>query len=358
MAFLEEYYFLGDTLYQWSLAIGSCLLIFLLLVFLKKILTQHFIVKELQMRNAFENFMAGVLIRTRIWFILGLSMYMSLLFLSIKGETRDIFKTAIITVVLLQIGFWGTGLINFWVNHRIRQELERNNNNATNLGGLGLIARIGFWSLLFLLILDNIPGIEVSTLVASLGVTGVAVALAVQSILGDLFASLSITLDKPFVIGDFINVGEMTGSVEHIGLKSTRVRSLSGEQLIFSNSDLLNSRIRNYKRMERRRVAFTISVSYDTSWEKLAFLPEMLREVICQHEKVTFDRAHFKALGDSALNFEVVYFVDSPDYLIYMDTQQAINLELFRQFNEKQIEFAFPTQTVFVHQTEVKAFPG
>jgi small-conductance mechanosensitive channel len=202
---------------------------------------------------------------------------------------------------------------------------------------------------LILLILENVTGIQVTTLVASLGITGVAVALAVQNILSDLFASLSITLDRPFVIGDAIVVGEFNGEVEHIGLKSTRIRSVTGEQLIFSNSDLLNSRIRNYKRMERRRVVFPLNIAYGTPAALLEKIPDILREIISERPQISYDRAHFKEFRESALYIEAVYFVENPDYRLFMDTQQSINLEIIHRFTEEGIQFAFPTRTVYVN---------
>jgi len=200
---------------------------------------------------------------------------------------------------------------------------------------------------ILLLALDNM-GVDITALIAGLGIGGIAVALALQNVLGDLFASLSIVLDKPFVIGDFIIVDDLLGTVERIGLKTTRVRSLYGEQLVFSNSDLLNSRIRNYKRMFERRILFSIGVTYQTPHEKLATIPGIIREVIESQEQVRFDRAHFKEYGDSALKFEIVYYVLVPDYNTHMDIQQAINLAIVRRFEEEKIEFAFPTQTLYL----------
>jgi small-conductance mechanosensitive channel len=170
-------------------------------------------------------------------------------------------------------------------------------------------------------------------------------------VLGDLFASLSIVLDKPFVIGDFIIVGDHMGSVERVGLKTTRVRSLSGEQLVFSNSDLLNSRIRNYKRMFERRVGFTVGVTYQTPPDLLERAPGIIREIIEAEEGVRFDRSHFMQFADSSLNIETVYYVLSPDYNTYMDVHQRIGLAVFRRFGEEGLDFAYPTQTVFLEQT-------
>jgi small-conductance mechanosensitive channel len=157
-------------------------------------------------------------------------------------------------------------------------------------------------------------------------------------------------LDKPFVIGDFIIVDEYLGTIEHIGLKTTRIRSLSGEQLVFSNADLLKSRIRNYKRMYERRVVFTIGVLYQTPYEILSQIPEMIHKIIESKAQVRFDRAHFKEYGDYSLKFEVVYWIQNPDYNVYMDIQQGINLDIFKQFHEAGIEFAYPTQTLLLQR--------
>ena len=202
--------------------------------------------------------------------------------------------------------------------------------------------------MIFILIaLDNI-GVNITTLIAGLGISGIAVALAVQNILGDLFASFSIVLDKPFVIGDFIIVDDYLGTVEHVGLKTTKIRSLSGEQLVFSNADLLKSRIRNYKRMNERRDVFTIGVLYQTPHEILSQIPKMICKIIENQAQVRFDRAHFKEYGDYSLKFEVVYWIQNPDYNVYMDTQQSINLDIFKHFKEAGVEFAYPTQTLLL----------
>jgi len=207
------------------------------------------------------------------------------------------------------------------------------------------------WFVVILIALDNL-GVNIKTLIAGLGIGGIAVALALQNILGDLFASLSIILDKPFVIGDFIIINEYLGTVEHIGLKTTRIRSLSGEQLIFSNSDLLKSRIRNFKRMYERRVVFTIGVLYQTPYEKLCRIPKMIREIVEGNDQVRFDRAHFKEYGDFSLKFEIVYWIQNPDYNLYMDIQQTINLEIYKKFEASRIKFAYPTQTLFLNQSD------
>jgi small-conductance mechanosensitive channel len=253
-----------------------------------------------------------------------------------------------IGLLILQSGFWANRGMDFWLRLRFAPT-ESDDDGARNMTRslLSFIGRVVLWSLVALLILDNM-GFNVTTLVASLGIGGVAVALAVQNILGDLFASLSIAIDKPFVINDFIIVDDLMGSVEHVGLKTTRIRSLSGEQIIFSNNDLLKSRIRNYKRMQERRVPFTIGVTYDTPLEKLQGIPDLIRQAVEAQGGVRFDRAHFKGFGPSSLDFEAVYHVLDPDYTRYMDAQQGINLQLVRVFTELGIDFAFPTQTLHV----------
>lgn len=249
--------------------------------------------------------------------------------------------------VLVQAGLWGNAVITFSVSHYIRRRLERDAASVTTIAVLSFVAKLALWTIVLLVALDNL-GVNITGLVAGLGVGGIAVALALQNVLGDLFAAFSIALDRPFSIGDFIIVDDLLGTVEYIGLKTTRVRSLSGEQLIFANSDLLTSRIRNFKRMSERRVVFTFGVVYETPVDTLAAIPAVVRRITEDQPQARFDRAHFKDYGDSGLNFEVVYYVLTADYNTYMDVQQAINLQLYREFQEQGIEFAYPTRTLYV----------
>jgi small-conductance mechanosensitive channel len=215
------------------------------------------------------------------------------------------------------------------------------------LNALRFIVRFILWTVIVLMTLDNL-GVNVTTMVAGLGIGGIAVALAVQNILGDLFASLSIVIDKPFVIGDFVIVGEYMGAVEYVGLKTTRIRALGGEQIVFSNGDLLKARIRNFRRMRERRVLFSFGVLYQTQAELVEKVPAMVRGIVEAHQKVRFDRAHFKSFGESSLAFEVVYWMLDPDFNLYMDVQQKINLEMLRAFEREGIRFAYPTRTLVV----------
>ena len=253
----------------------------------------------------------------------------------------------VMAALIIQLTLWAAALVDYFLSRPRRGRLEESAARTTTLRAAGFVIKLILATIAVLLILDNIPGVEITALVASLGIGGIAVALAVQNILSDLFASLSIVLDKPFVIGDFIIVDSYLGTVEHIGLKTTRLRSLSGEQLVFSNNDLLKSRVRNYKRMAERRVVFSFGVTYQTPADKLERIPGLLRTIIESRETVRFDRAHFQGYGEFALNFEVVYYVLDPDYNRYMDIQEAINLDIFRAFQQEGIEFAYPTRTLY-----------
>jgi small-conductance mechanosensitive channel len=248
---------------------------------------------------------------------------------------------------VLQLGLWATAALTMFLALRRARQLTADPGAVAALDLIGFMLRLVVWAAVLLVLLDNL-GVNITALIAGLGVGGIAVALAAQNVLGDLFASLSIVLDKPFVVGDFIVIGDFLGTVEHVGLKTTRLRSLSGEQVVFSNTDLLNSRIRNYGRMFERRVVSSIGVVYQTPSAKVRSIPATIREIVEAQQKVRFDRAHFQKFGDSALVFEFVYYVLTPDYNAYMDVQQSINLALLERFAAEGIEFAYPTTTVFL----------
>jgi small-conductance mechanosensitive channel len=222
---------------------------------------------------------------------------------------------------------------------------------SKQIRGIMIITAAFIWIIGLLFLLDN-WGVNVTTFLAGLGIGGVAIALAGQTILADLFSYFVIFFDRPFEIGDFIIVEDKMGSVEYIGIKTTRLRSLTGEELIFSNTDLTNSRVHNYKRMQRRRIIFQIGVTYHTPPEKLAAIPGMIKDIIRSLPDLEFDRAHFLNFGEYRLVFEIVYYVLTDDYNKYMDRQQAINLELFNKFTQEGIKFAIPMQMVIMQPQE------
>ncbi|MGE5231728.1 MAG: mechanosensitive ion channel family protein, partial [Deltaproteobacteria bacterium] len=262
--------------------------------------------------------------------------------LPVSEGVHHLLRAVFVVACVYQLGVWGNGVITVLID---RRAAASGGAAATTLAALGFLGRLALWSALVLLALENL-GVNVTALVAGLGIGGVALALAVQNVLGDLLASVAILLDRPFELGDFIIIDEVMGSVEHIGLKTTRIRSLSGEQIVVANAQLLSSRIRNYKRMSERRVVFSLGITYETPHALVARVPGLIREAVEQQEGVRFDRAHFQKYGDFALIFEVVFYVLSPDYNRYMDVQQAINLDILEQFEREGIEFAYPTQTL------------
>lgn len=339
----------GNGLQNWVIALIVGAAVLLLLATLRAIGTRQLARIAEHKPTPIWPVLSAVVRRTKWLFLLVVALYAGGLVLDMPVTWHDRLHLLLVISLFIQAGLWAGVALRVVLDNYRRQQLTRDPASVTTLNILNFIGRIAIWSVVLLLVLDNL-GVNITALVAGLGVGGIAVALALQTILGDLFASLSIVLDKPFVVGDFLIVGDLLGSVEYVGLKTTRLRSLSGEQLVFSNSDLLNSRIRNFGRMYERRVQFNIGVTYQTPRDKLVAIPQIIREAVESQEKTRFDRSHFKEYGDFALVFESVYYVQGPDYNVYMDIQQAINLHIHECFEQAGIEFAYPTQKVYVQQ--------
>lgn len=328
-------------------------------VLLLLLLVKAFVLRQLkklseQGRLKFLSYPEQMVRATQLPFMLGIALLAAVSQLDLPENQQRLLQYAWMIILITQIGLWANRMITIAVERAFHRSREQNPSGATHLMVAGLIARIVLWSIVLLVILDNL-GFNITTLMASLGIGGIAVALAVQNILGDIFSSVSIALDKPFVIGDFIVVDNFMGTVEYVGLKTTRIRSLGGEQIIFSNTELLKNRIRNFKRMQERRIQFEFGIAYETTVENIERIPKMVQEIVASHQLDTrFDRAHFKSYGDSALQFEVVYYVLTADYNRYMDIQQAINLELLKQFRKYGITFAYPTRMLYVSSVETE----
>jgi small-conductance mechanosensitive channel len=266
--------------------------------------------------------------------------------LQIPERLDRVADKVLVAVTLFQIAVWGNGIINFWLRRHVdRRRAAADAASATTIGALGYAAKIALWMVIVVSALENL-GLNITALVTGLGIGGIAIALAVQNVLGDLLAALAIVMDKPFDVGDFIVVDVLQGTVEHVGLKTTRLRSLGGEQIVISNSELLKGRIRNFKRMVERRVVFTTDVAYETHVDVLARIPATLREIVSANRPVRFERSHFMAYTESALRVETVYYVLDPDYNRYMDIQQQVNLEILRRFRAEGIDFAYPSRPV------------
>jgi small-conductance mechanosensitive channel len=337
--------FLNNPLQSWGVALVVAIGATAAMLFVRALVLRKVNTLAPRTETRLDDIVADMLGSTYVLFIFAIGIYLGSLYLELPDKQKLIVSRVAITALLLQFAIWGDTGLRAW-----RDQFR---SHTVNLDGAGrasstvlcFISRLALWVIVFLMILDNL-GFNITTLVASLGVGGIAVALAVQNILGDLFASLSIMLDKPFEIGDFIIVGDVLGSVEHIGLKTTRVRAIGGEQVVFSNGDLLKSRIHNHKRMETRRVSFVLRVAYGTSEQNLCKIPEMLRRIVSAQPNVDFERAHFFSYGEWSLDFEVVWHFQNPDYLQHMNAQQAIFLELYRQFEREGIQFAHPLSVV------------
>lgn len=285
------------------------------------------------------------------WLLWSLSIPIGSQWIQMADGPEAILLKLPLMALIIQLFIWTKPSIDFLLQHYIDSrptDVDRVN-IQTMLGPIRFTSLLISWSLLVLLALQNI-GINVTALVTGLGIGGVAIALAVQNILGDLFAAFSIVADKPFIVGDFLVIDDFAGNVTHIGLKTTRIKSLGGEELIFANNDLLNSRIKNYRPLKERRIVFTVGVLYNTSAKQLESIPATIQHIIESHDNLRFDRSHVARFNDSSIDIETVYFVLDPEYNAYMDAQQSINLQIFNAFNEQSIGFAFPTQTVYLTQ--------
>lgn len=336
---------------EWLTASVMFLASLFILVVAKRVLVSRFLKLAERTSTQLDDVLASALSKTTFLFLFVVSVWLGTQSLALPPGFERLIDGLALLVTFLQSGIWANGVLVYVVRHFVNMEIREEASQVATTTALTFLGRLVLWSLVLLLALDNV-GIDVTSLITGLGVGGIAVALAAQRILGDLFASLSIMFDKPFVVGDFIIVDSMLGTVERIGLKTTRLRSLSGEQLVFSNNDLLASRIKNYKRMMERRIVFSIGVTYQTPPDKLRMIPTIIRELIEAEEDARLDRSHFATYGDSSLNFETVYYVKKPDYNTYMDIQQRINLGLYERFDREGIEFAYPTRTLYIENGE------
>ncbi|ARF49871.1 mechanosensitive ion channel family protein [Pantoea stewartii] len=291
----------------------------------------------------FTGILVEILRSTSHLLLLIFSLLIALRFIDLPDSWRSTVSHSWFLALIVQLALWIDCGIRLWLKSLLRDPLHVRNPVTTVI--LGILLRVVVWVMMLLAILSNM-GIDITALVASLGVGGIAIALAIQTVLSDVFASLAIGFDKPIEHGDFIVFGDIAGTIEHIGLKTTRLRSLSGEQIVCSNTILLQQTIHNYKRMQQRRLVFTFGISYATPSEQVREISELVKTIIQGIEMTRFDRAHFLAFDDSKLTFEVVYFVLSADYNVYMDIQQEINLQLMAALEERNIRFAFPIRQV------------
>jgi small-conductance mechanosensitive channel len=339
--------FAGNTIAAWGVALSIMLAAIVILRVTTRLIAKQIGTLAQGTTSAIDDLVADLLARTTSLFVGVIALWAASYALTLGPRAAQALRILVVFGMLIQAAIWVSSVASHFLAGYKRRVQTDDPGVATAMGAVAFLVRVAVWGSVLLIALDTL-GVDITALIAGLGVGGIAVALAVQNVLGDLFASVSIVLDKPFVVGDFIDLGGYMGVVEQVGLKTTRIRSLSGEELVISNSDLLSTRIRNYKRMTQRRALFEIGVVYGTPSEKLRRVPELVRTAVESRDNTRFDRSHFKAFGDSALLFETVYYMTVPDYNAYMDTQQAINLELYQCFEAEDIEFAYPTQTLFL----------
>ena len=344
----------GNSVRQWLIAIATLGAIYVVLALARRVAVRRLGALAARSATRIDDLGVDLIVRTRQYFLVVVAMYAASRLLVLPDNARGALQLVVVAAALLQAGRWGTGLIGFAVESYLRRTAEADPGARATVQAVGYAARFILWSLLLVTALAAF-GIDITALVTGLGIGGIAIALAVQNILGDLFAALSIVLDKPFVVGDFIIVDATMGTVEHVGLKTTRIRSLGGEQIIVSNGELLRSRIRNYKRMQQRRIVFQVDVTYDTRPELLEGVPSLIRSVVESQPLTRFDRSHLMTLAESALRFETVYWVLDADFNKYADIQHTINLELIRRFASQGIAFAFPSRTIYTKDPQTPA---
>lgn len=321
--------------------LGTATAIFLYVVFffLKRLLEYYTIRLSRKTHNNYDDMLVYPLSRTSHLFMLVSAAYVGFQFFP-EYKTYPTWSWRIFyCTLMLQIGIWGSLSIKRWFSHSFSRRKKRDPASASSLSIVELMVQGAFLTIMLMFTLNNM-GIKITTMLAGLGVGGIAIALALQNILGDLFSSLSIILDKPFVVGDFIVMGEWLGEVEYIGLKTTRIRSLSGEQIIVSNSDLLSSRIRNMKRMSERRNVLNFALAHETDAASLKRAVEIVTAVARSQECIRFDRCHFARISLQSLDLELVYFILNDDYLLHMNIQQNILLNVHQVFSAEGIKFA------------------
>ncbi|MEZ2744947.1 mechanosensitive ion channel family protein [Halopseudomonas bauzanensis] len=327
---------------QLGILVAVTLATYLLLSVMLRVVSRQLAQRDKGSQSRFFHFASELLRSTSQLLIFAFALMIGLKTVDLSPRWESAMSHGWFIALAFQIALWLDHAVKLWTDSLTRDGKARNPVTTTLLG---IIMRLVIWTMMLLSILANL-GVDITAMIASLGVGGIAIALAVQTLLSDMFASMSIGIDKPFEIGDFIVFGDVAGTIEHIGLKTTRIRSLSGEQIVIANAELLGQIVHNYKRMNTRRIVFTFGISYHTPVEKVREIGAQVKRIIEGTEKTQFDRAHFFAFDESRLTFEVVHIVQTASYNEYMDIQQEINLELMETLRNMEVEFAFPIRRV------------
>lgn len=333
---LKQVYY-NNTVKAYLIVISIIVISFVILWLIKRLIIKRLRIAAAKTKRSADDFIINGIDRFALPIVQFAIIYWALNFLDLSTRAEHTINVATSVVVTYFILRLVSSIIIRLLEFRIRSK-ENGEEKVKQLGGLMLVINIFIWIIGIVFLLDNM-GKDVGTIIAGLGIGGIAIALAAQNILGDLFNYFVIYFDRPFEVGDFIVVDDKMGTVEYLGIKTTRIKSISGEQLIIGNSNLAGSRIHNFKRLIERRVVFTLNIDYRTPAEKLRIVPNLIRNIIEKQEPIRFDRAHFSSYGDWSLRFEVVYFVLDPDFNRYMDIQQEINLQIYTTLQENEIYF-------------------
>ncbi|MFH1656516.1 MAG: mechanosensitive ion channel family protein [Candidatus Nealsonbacteria bacterium] len=346
------YSFMGNIIKDYLIVLGIFVLIIFILKIFKNIVVKR--IKNLAYRTKtdFDDLLIKIIDSIGLPFYIFLSLYISFQFIDLLEIIEKIVSGVFFIVLAYYIIKAIQKIIDYGIN-RVSQKMEQSEGKGMDPHILDILSKVikGFlWVGAIIILLQNF-GYNVNTLIAGLGIGGLAIAFALQSILEDIFSSFSIYFDRPFKIGDYIVIGEDNGIVKKIGIKSTRIQTLQGEELVMSNKELTQKRIRNFKKMEKRRIVFNFGVIYEISTEKLRKIPKIIREIVAGERLAELDRVHFKEFGDSSLNFEVIYYINSKEYVDYMNTQQEINFTIKERFENEGIDMAYPTQTLYLNKS-------
>lgn len=341
-----ELSFWNNTVYHYLVVLGIILVGIILIKVIRGPVLKR--VKKLTEKTSsrIDDFIVASLGRFGIPALYVLLISTSIHYLNLNPRLSSLITTlTIIIITILVIRLISATILMLLTNY-VRQQ-SGGEEKVKQLYGVMVIINVFIWTVGVLFLLDNL-GRDVTTIIASLGIGGIAIALAAQNIVGDVFNYFVIFFDKPFEVGDFVVIDDKNGVIEYVGLKTTRIKTLSGEQLVLSNSDVTKSRIQNFKKMQRRRIVFKLAVPYQTTYSQLKEIPQLIAAIIQEQKPTTFDRAHFFSYGESSLIYEVVYYVESGDYNLYMDIQQSINLRIYKDFDSRDIQIAYPTRTIHI----------
>ncbi len=340
--------FLGNTVQDFIIAAGAFILFLAILKLFQTIILKKLKKLALKTKTDIDDTLIEIVNTLKPPFYSFLAFYFAAQFLSLNDISAKVLQIAILVWVMYQVIIAVQILINYIVRKKMGGEDDQAAKSAAEM--LSGVSKFALWAFGALFVLSNL-GVNVSSLIAGLGIGGIAIAFALQNILGDLFSSFSIYFDKPFRVGDFVVLGDQMGTVKKIGIKTTRIQVPQGEELVVSNSELTKSQLRNFGVMQKRRNLHHIGVSYSTSPEKLKEIPGMIKEIIDKQENTEYNRVHFKDFGDYSLVFEIVYYVLSGNYAVFMSAKQSVNLQIIEKFNQEGIEIAFPSQTIYLEKS-------